>query len=219
MKSVMFLLTFVTILTTNVWTPEPTPAPQVQELGMTTIVGNQAVFLIDKDTLKAKNGSDVDLKELFPPESYVEDWQYYMEKSLKELELPKGTTSIGRFGFARSGITRINIPVGVTEIGYAAFYHCDDLCEVTIPHTVTSIDSKAFQYTPWMDAFLKGESHPGTDFLIVGDGILLAYRGNAETVVIPEGVKTIADGAFAYSSERKEVIYPSTMNEQNNSPE
>ena len=172
---------------------------------MTIIVGQQAVFLVDSDTLKAKNGSDVDLDELFPPESHVEDWQNYMDKSLKEMELPKGTTTIGRFGFARSGLTSIDIPVGVTEIGYAAFYHCDDLLEVTIPYTVTKIDAKAFQYTAWMDAFLKGEIYPETDFLIVGDGILLAYRGNAETVEIPEGVKTIAEGAFQHSVEKNSV--------------
>lgn len=195
-----------------VWTPEPTPGPEIKEIAVTSIVGNKAVFLINHEKMEAKNGSDVDVAELFPPESHVEDWQFYLELSLKSKELPKGTKSIGRYAFARSGLTSITIPYGTTEIGYAAFYHCDNLKEVSIPATVTKIDGKAFQFTAWMEEFYKGEDDVESDFLIVGDGILLAYRGDAETVIIPEGVKTIAEEAFLNHKEIKQVVYASTVN-------
>lgn len=194
-----------------VWTPEPSPPPQIKEIGETTIVGNKAVFLLDREKLQAKNGAEVDVKDLFPPESQVEDWQYYMETSLTAKSLPKGTTSIGRFAFARSGLKSITLPEGMTTIEYAAFYHCDALAEVYIPATVTRIEPHAFGYTAWMKAFLNGESHDGTDFLIVGDGILLAYRGSAEKVIIPEGVKTIAAESFCNHKEIKEVVLPDTL--------
>lgn len=210
MKSLLTILISMMVIA-PVWTPEPSPAPQIKEVGEVVIVGNQAVFLLDSDELQAKDGAEVDIKELFPPESHVEDWQYYMETSMTSKTLPKGTTKIGRFAFARSGLQSIQIPTGMTTIEYAAFYHCDDLKEVYIPDTVTNIEAHAFDYTAWMEDFLSGKTYPGTDFLIVGDGILLAYRGDGENVVIPEGVKTIATDSFCNHKEIKEVAYPTTL--------
>lgn len=211
MKSLSVLGIMLMVLQMQVWTPEPTPAPVVDELGTTTVVGHSAIFLMDAEQMQTRSGSDVRYEDVFPPETHVEDWQFYMEKSLYARELPKGTKSIGRFGFARSGLEEIILPQGVESIGYAAFYHCDELEEVMIPSSVKSIAPKAFSYTPWMEAFMKGESYPGTDFLIVGDGVLIAYRGKAETVVIPEGVKTIAAESFLNHGEIKEVICPDTV--------
>ncbi len=48
------------------------------------------------------------------------------------------------FAFAYCGLTEINIPDGVTEVGYNAFYWCDKAKKVTIPQSVTTIDSDAF---------------------------------------------------------------------------
>lgn len=194
-----------------VWTPEPSPPPQIKEIGETTIVGNKAVFLMDREKMQAKSGADVDLKDLFPPETEVEDWQYYMEKTMTAKSLPKGTVGIGRFAFARSGLQSINLPEGLTTIEYAAFYHCDDLEEIYIPSTVTDIQPYAFSHTTWLENFLSGKSHPDTDFLIVGDGILLAYRGEEEIVIIPEGVKIIASECFLNHKEIKDVVLPETL--------
>ena len=211
MKILTILFAFVFVLTASVWTPEPTESPKVQVIGTATIVGNHAVILMDNHDMEAKMGSDVDKSELFPPESHVEDWQYYMEFQMTGKELPKGTKTIGRFAFARSGLKSITLPEGLDSIGYAAFYHCDDLKEVKIPATVTRIAANAFTYTAWMEGFLDGTTYHDSDFLIVGDGILLAYRGSAETVLIPEGVKTIATECFLNHKEIKTVIYPSTL--------
>lgn len=210
MKSLLTIMISMLVIA-PVWTPEPSPPPQVKEIGETTIVGNRAVFLMDREKMQAKSGADVDLKDLFPPESQVEDWQYYMEESMTAKSLPKGTTSIGRFAFARSGLKSISLPEGMTTIEYAAFYHCDDLEEVYIPATVTKIEPYAFSYTAWMKDFLCGKTYPGTDFLIVGDGILLAYRGDAERVLIPEGVKTIAAESFLNHKEIQEVVLPVSL--------
>ncbi|MBR4085129.1 MAG: leucine-rich repeat domain-containing protein [Lachnospiraceae bacterium] len=211
MKCISIMLTLITLMTTYVWTPEPTPGPEIKEIAVTSIVGNKAVFLIDHEEMEAKKGSDVDITEIFPVESHIEDWQFYLEMGLRSKELPKGTKTIGRYAFARSGLKSITIPYGTTEIGYAAFYHCDNLKEVDIPATVTQIDGKAFQFTSWLEDFYRGENDDESDFLIVGDGILLAYRGDAETVIIPEGVKTIAEEAFLNHKEIKEVVFSSTI--------
>lgn len=132
---------------------------------------------------------------------------YYNDESTY-IEIPETITEIGEFAFARSGITSVEIPEGVTKIGYAAFYHCDVLTDIVIPNSVTEIGPSAFAKTPWINNW---EQNGTSDFLIVGDGILLDYRGNTAAVIIPAGVKTIGAGAFADNTGIKKVIMPDSV--------
>ena len=134
---------------------------------------------------------------------------YYNDQTLTDYIVPSGITRIGDFDYARSSMTSLTIPQGVTSIGYGAFYHCDDLTDVSIPSSVTEIEAYAFNNTPYLTDFLNDTSKG--PFLIVGDGILLAYNGRYAEVQIPEGVKTIAPGAFSKHGEMYSVILPSTL--------
>ncbi len=204
----------------EVWTPMPTPSPSpVPEgncIGSTPIVGNQAVVLMDNTKLEVLDAEDADLSVFSEPEvmeTQIEDWQYYKDTSIKQMELAENTTKIGEFAFARSSLERIKLSDETTTISYAAFYHCDNLREVYIPNSVTKIEEKAFFFTPWMQSFYEGSTDVAgeSDFLIVGDGILLAYRGEAEVVQIPYGVKHIAAEAFLNHDEIVDVKFPSTV--------
>lgn len=151
---------------------------------------------------------------------------YYGDKR-DVIEIPQGIEKIGDFAFARSGLTGVNIPEGVTDIGYAAFYHCDSLSNVEISSTVTYIAPYAFEETAWLNTWLAGSTSANNvaafsangvesgnraeDFLIVGDGILLAYRGSGSIVTVPEGVKDIAPGAFTGHSEIMSVTLPASL--------
>lgn len=137
----------------------------------------------------------------------IADQAYYNNDS-SSIEIPETITEIGEFAFARSKITSMDIPEGVTKIGYAAFYHCDGLTDVVIPNSVTEIGPSAFAKTPWLQNW---EQNGTDDFLIVGDGILLDYRGNTPAVIIPAGVKTIGAGAFAGNTGVKKVIMPDSV--------
>lgn len=201
---------------TPIPTPEPTNRPIGDVVGSATIVGNQAVVFIDNTEMKVSHGADIDIeafKEQQTVRERVADWSFYGDKSLVQVELPGGTIQIGCFSFARSNLESIELPHGLTTIEYAAFYHCDNLKEIHIPGTVTKIEAKAFAFTPWMEEFLAGTSEAGrnSDFLIVGDGVLLAYRGEAASVIIPEGVKYIAAEAFLKHAEIESVQFPSTL--------
>lgn len=114
---------------------------------------------------------------------------YYQNKDLKEYEIAGDITEIGDFAFARSGLTSLVIPEGVETIGYAAFYHCDDLSSVTIPDSVRKIRGNAFAKTPW----IQEQTDP---YVIAGDGILLAYSGKDSVVNIPDNVKQIGEEVF-----------------------
>ena len=119
---------------------------------------------------------------------------YYQDGTIDTYEIEDGIHEIGEFAFARSALKEIQLPDGVTTIGYGAFYHCDSLTEVSIPDSVTQIEGNAFAKTPWIQNAMRASvSYP---YLVVGDGILLAYDGNDSIVNIPAGVKRIVPECF-----------------------
>ncbi len=138
----------------------------------------------------------------------VADQAYYNNKGLSYVTLPDTIKEIGQFSYARSSIKSIVLPEGLEQISYGAFYHCDNLDYVSIPKTVKKIEPKAFTFTKWMSEFESGAGDG--DFLISGDA-LVAYRGNASEVVIPDGVRLIASQAFADHSEIENVTFPESV--------
>ena len=118
---------------------------------------------------------------------------YYQNDGLTTYELDDDITEIGEFAFARSGLKEIEIPEGVEKIGYGAFYHCDNLTGVSIPSSVKEIEANAFAKTPWLTSLLNKGSSP---FVIVGDGILIAYSGADSVINIPDSVKQIGAEVF-----------------------
>jgi len=133
---------------------------------------------------------------------------FYASNSAEDFDIKQGTKNIGRFSYARSSIKELTIPDGVESIGYGAFYHCDSLEKVSIPSSVKYIGGYAFDNTPYMNRFKSDVS--GEDFLIVGDGILLAYSKSEDIVNIPQGVKTIAAGCFKGNERLRDVFIPDT---------
>lgn len=161
-------------------------------MGYTTVVGNNAVILMDSAGGTVISGVNVqsndNLNEMAHAGTIPEN-AFYGAKYLDKVEIPEGITEIEKFAFARSNISAVKIPEGTKSIGYAAFYHCDNLDEVEIPDSVTYIAGNAFEHTAWLDNWY--ENGDG-DYLIVGDGVLLAYKGVAEDYVQPANVKYVA---------------------------
>ncbi|MCM1263976.1 MAG: leucine-rich repeat protein [Butyrivibrio sp.] len=203
--------------------------------GKSKIVGSQVFVFVDNTAATVNSGapdlsnvegvvfgetgetiSDIDNSVVkgssFPKYEIIDDkiianQAYYNNKS-ENIEIPDTITEIGEFAFARSKITSANLPEGLTKIGYAAFYHCDELTDIVIPDTVTEIGPSAFDKTPWLQNW---EQNGTEDFLIVGDGILLKYHGSNADVTIPDGVKTIGAGAFSDNPGIKKVTFPDSV--------
>ena len=171
--------------------------------------GGDTAVASDEDTIVYDSEKGGYLPKYTEVGSKIAMQAYYAAKDLDDYVIPNGITSIGDFAYARSNLQYIDIPSGVTRIGYGAFYHCDNLGDVNIPSTVTDIDAHAFDNTPYMNNFQSNVS--GNDFLIVGDGILLAYSGNSQTVNVPEGVKKIAPGVFTGHSEIINLALPNSL--------
>lgn len=183
-------------------------------LGKTRIVQNQAVVMMDPKAEENKQSTEPAEEKNYEllddiSQDKVKIKQYYQDQSLAMQELP-AVTEIGDFAFARSSLQGILMPDGLQKIGYGAFYHCDDLTDVEIPSSVSVIEPEAFSKTPYLENWLVGT---GDDYLIVGDGILLAYRGDKSSISIPDGVKKIASGVFSGHTELTWVNFPASMTE------
>lgn len=204
-------------------TPAPvaTPVPG-NVLGSTIIVGNHALVMVHPGEEKVQQGytepeagQETGEEQDITAETEngkIPEWMYYRNQSVSAVTIPEGTTEIGRFAFSRSSLRTVTIPEGVTTIDYAAFYHCDNLDNVILPDTVNTVGAKAFTHTGWMDDF---EENSMDDFLISGD-ILVAYKGNLPEVVIPDGVRVIAEEAFRNHTELKKVHLPASVTDIGN---
>ena len=204
-------------------TPAPvaTPVPG-NVLGSTIIVGNHALVMVHPGEEKVQQGytepeagQETGEEQDITAETEngkIPEWMYYRNQSVSAVTIPEGTTEIGRFAFSRSSLRTVTIPEGVTVIDYAAFYHCDNLDNVVLPDTVNTVGAKAFTHTGWLDDF---EENSMDDFLISGD-ILVAYKGNLPEVVIPDGVRVIAEEAFRNHTELKKVHLPASVTDIGN---
>lgn len=211
--------------------------PQIDGLiSETVIVGRQAVFFIDNTKQSVVTGPGVghddtseyaeivdQMEPILQTETHgkglslpkfavigdkIAGKAFYEDKTLTEYAVPSNITTIGDFAFARSNLEAITIPNTVTHIGYGAFYHCDKLAEILVPGTVTDIEPSAFDKTRMMQNWkLYGESN----FLIMGDGILVAYKGSGSYVEIPDGVKQIGPNVFKNNNSITEVSIPDSV--------
>lgn len=197
-------------------------------IGQSSVVGGNAVVFIDNSRSKVLSGNvtadtgdgtakaeimESNSENGFPKYTIIDNEKiasqaFYNNASLTEYKMPDGIREIGDFAFARSGLTAIQIPMGVTSIGYGAFYHCTDLAQIEIPASVTTIEPSAFASTQWMKERLEDRRNP---FTIVGDGILVAYSGMNANVEIPEGVKQIGAEVFQGNIRITSVKLPESL--------
>jgi len=180
-------------------------------IGKTRVVAGNAVVLYEtepqQDTVVSEPVSEEFEPDFVAPDDGSHDIskkQYYQATSFRKLTMDATIETIQDFSFARSSAESVVIPEGVTHIGYGAFYHCDDLKQVEIPSTVNTIEPQAFDETPYIANWKTGGDTD--DFLVVGDGILLAYKGDGASVYLPAHVKKIAGGVFQNHPEITEVM-------------
>lgn len=159
--------------------------------------------------------------------------------SFDELQYFTGLTSIGEQAFYYcSNLNSIIIPENVKTIGNRAFYVCSDLKSLRIPANVSNIEDRAFAYCSGLESIEVDENNQyfdsrnncnaliqtSSNTLLVGcknsvipDGVTSiaegAFRGCTEltNMVIPEGVKTIGASAFRGCTGLTSVSLPSTI--------
>lgn len=112
-------------------------------------------------------------------------------------------------------VTDVTLPEGLKEIYAMAFEDCDNLGDIAIPSTVTTIEEGAFVQNKKMENITV---HPDNPYYCDVDGVLfskdktmlLCYpiARTADLYNIPEGVQVIALSAFQMATNLEAVVFP-----------
>ncbi|MBE6958151.1 MAG: leucine-rich repeat domain-containing protein [Ruminococcaceae bacterium] len=92
----------------------------------------------------------------------------------------------------------------VTSIGYRAFYYCSRLTSITIPDSVTSIGSSAFE-----DCSLTSITIPNS-VTSIGDGAF-SDCSSLTGITIPDSVTSIGNRAFYYCTRLTSITIPDSV--------
>lgn len=108
--------------------------------------------------------------------------------SLTSVTIASASTAIGYYAF--EGCTALNsITIPSTKIGYAAFRNCTSLEFINLLDSVQSVDRYAFFGTAWYKEQPAG--------LLTLGKVAYEYTGTDVDVVIPDGIRCIANYAFS----------------------
>lgn len=164
---------------------------------------------------------------------YYKDEYSYMNYSIREndilpdyaftscnlnvIKIPETTKKIGRFVLP-AYLSNIDLPEGLKEIDYYAFWNNQSLQSLHIPASVEKI-GECMSAASWNltelsvdkdNKYYKSEGN--IIYTIDGKTIVAAAIITDETFTIPEGVESIYEYTF-YGSEFKKLCLPSTLKE------
>jgi len=152
-------------------------------------------------------------EQLYPREGGIGDGRhlYLNGTEVTKITVPEGITSIAPYQFAGwPALESVILPASVKEIGQGAFEYAMNLTHVSIPEGVTAIEPYTFHWTGawaggWADTL--SVSLPST-LRSIGEGAFFGTR--VSSIVIPEGVDSIANQAFSGTT-LTSISLPSTL--------
>lgn len=142
--------------------------------------------------------------------------------SLEKIVLPSKLTSLGNVAFGgcnaeiifpsslksipelgSNAVKKVTIPEGVETIGYQAFCSCSNLTEITLPSTITSIESEAFEGTG-----ITSFNYP-QNITNIPNGAFA--NTNLTEFSVPEKVTEIDDNAFYNCYDLAKISIPKSV--------
>ena len=127
---------------------------------------------------------------------------------LKELTIPGSVQKIGMYACANiNDLRTAKLKKGLTTVGEGMFMLCQNLKEITIPETVTTIQAHAFEQCEKLGKVTIAKN---SELTSIGEG---AFRSctTLKSIVLPEGVTTIEKDAFFDCSKLSAVTLPASL--------
>lgn len=144
----------------------------------------------------------------------IEDSAFYGTQFANgEVIIPSTVEVIRSYAFGYSNLVEINIPASVKRINYNAFY-ADTIMDVTFEDlTDIFVDEFAFgEVTERVRDLRAIHKKYLSNNMIIIDGLFVSYLGYDSHVNVPEGVVSIASGAFKRrDSFVRTITLPSTL--------
>lgn len=125
----------------------------------------------------------------------IEDTAFAGCTKLSDMILPDGVQKLGEEVFKSTGLTEINIPDSVTEIGEWTFSFCNSLQSVSIGAGLNEISEALFADC---ENIQKVEFSQGSQVKKIGQA---AFNGckKLTSIIIPESVQELGDSVFGNS--------------------
>ena len=159
---------------------------------------------------------------------------YNCKNVIGELVIPDSVTTIQDYAFQNmSGITSVVFGSGLTTLGTYVLYNSTKVQHITFCGTTAptiannvfyslsklkSVTVPAEGYGSFINAFgtnlpsnIRVQCSDNQDNLVIIDDVLVAYQGDDDTVVIPEGVTAIGNGAFQNNTTVTAVEIPDSV--------
>ena len=137
-------------------------------------------------------------------------------ESLNEVTIKNGVKSIGQDAFSYCLVlTSVSIPNSVTSIGDRAFVSCTGLTDITIPYSVVSIGKRTFMECSSLSSIRVDAGNPVYDSRNNCSAIIETQTNTlisgCKNTVIPDGVVSIGEYAFYYSTSLVSITIPDSV--------
>ena len=128
----------------------------------------------------------------------IEDGAFAGNTAITSVVIPDTVNAIGAGAFQGcTALKSVTLPASLEKINDFTFNGCSALVQLNIPEGVESVG--LFAFGEYFDQIPWYKNLPATS-VIVGDGVLLKYKGTAADVVYGNEVKAVAYYAFTESA-------------------
>ena len=185
---------------------------------------DDALYSSDKKTIvKYPQAKDSNIARVYSYAETISPYAFYGCSKLEEIKAYENIKNIGEYAFGEcENLRKFTVPKGVTELKNGTFQYCSNLEELNLPSTL-----KYFDHYIINACYSLKEINVaiGSNYLVEENGCL--YNKNKDTlllcvnvskneeVIVPEGVTTICDYAFASCKNLKRIILPEGLKKIN----
>lgn len=132
-------------------------------------------------------------------------WKTDYNKSINNVILEEGVTSIFERAFDYSKIVSITLPSTLEYIGEYAFYYCDTIESISLPDGLKAIDEKALSACHKLTEVVIPDS-----VTTLGDGVF-ENSYNITSIALSNNLETIPDSAFSGCSKLADIVIPNSV--------